>query len=275
MISKLKQMIRLKPSYLFFILFILILTVLALLAPVLPFDPIATNLNQRLQAPQASHPFGTDELGRDYFSRILYGARISLLVGLATMVMATLIGSLVGFFSGYIGGKVDAVLMRLIDIISSVPSLVLTGVLAALLKPGLVTIIIVISFFSWMSIARLVRAETLSLKQRDFVKYSQFLGFDALWIIRTHILPQVFPTIIIGATSVVASAIMMESTLSFLGLGIQPPESSWGSLLQNAQSYLQIAPYMAILPGILIILTIISFNGIGNLVRESYELEVE
>ncbi|KAA9300635.1 MULTISPECIES: ABC transporter permease [Aerococcus] len=273
MISKIQRMLRLKPYYLIFVIFLLVLGLLALLAPLFPFDPVATDIPNRLQAPQWAHPFGTDELGRDYFSRILYGARVSLLVGLASMVMATLIGSLIGFLSAYIGGRLDAVLMRLIDLISSVPSLVLTTVLAALLKPGLFTIIIIIAFFTWMSIARLVRAETLSLKERDYVKYAQFLGFKPLTIIRRHILPQVIPTIIVGATSVVASAIMMESTLSFLGLGIQPPESSWGSLLQNAQSYLQLAPYMAVLPGVLIILTIISFNGLGNLIRDSYDLE--
>ena len=273
MIKKFQRMLQLKPYYWFFVIFLLVLGILALLAPLFPFDPVAMDIPNRLQAPHWAHPFGTDELGRDYFSRILYGARVSLLVGLASMVMATLIGSLIGFLSAYIGGTLDAVLMRLIDLISSVPSLVLTTVLAALLKSGLLTIIIIISFFTWMSIARLVRAESLSLKERDYVKYAQFLGFKPLSIIRRHILPQVFPTIIVGATSVVASAIMMESTLSFLGLGIQPPQSSWGSLLQNAQSYLQLAPYMAILPGLLIILTIVSFNGLGNLIRDSYDLE--
>lgn len=273
MLTNIKNIIRKKPLYILSLVVLVVIISLALVAPFLPFDPNQTDISNMLQGPSKDHLFGTDELGRDYFIRVLYGGRVSLTVGIVTMIMSTLIGSIVGFLAGYKGGILDSILMRIIDIVSSVPSLVLSIVLASFLKPGLGTIVIIISFFSWMSVARLVRAETLSYKERDYVKYGEFLGLSPFQIVLRHIFPQVFPTIIVSTTSTIASAIMMESTLSFLGLGIQPPDSSWGSLLQNAQTYLQNSPHMAILPGLLILLTILSFNELGNLIRDAYRLE--
>ncbi|MEG0254634.1 MAG: ABC transporter permease [Vagococcus sp.] len=259
--------------YWFPIIFLVGLSLLALLAPLLPIDPNATDVAQMSTPPNTAHIFGTDEVGRDYFIRVVYGGRISLLVGILAMFASTLIGTFIGIVSGYFGGKIDSLLMRFVDILSSIPWLVLVIVLSVLLKPGLVTIIFVIGCFSWMNIARLIRAETLSVKEREYVIYAQFIGEKNSKIIMKHIFPAVLPTLIVAATGSISSAIMTESALSFLGVGIQPPTASWGSLLQNAQASLQNAPYMAILPGLFIILTVYSFNSLGNYLREITSVE--
>lgn len=272
--KQLKEELFSSPLYLFSVLFLLLLVALSLLAPVLPLDPNTTNVSQMNQPPSLDHLFGTDNVGRDYFARVLYGGRISLLVGVLAMLASVLIGSLVGIVAGYFGGLMDSILMRTVDVLSSIPWLVLVIVLSVFLKPGLMTIIIVIGGFSWMRISRLIRAETLSAKTHDYVSYARFIGVKPLTIIRRHILPSILPTLIVAASSSISSAIMTESALSFLGIGIQQPLASWGSLLQNAQSTLQSAPYMAILPGLFILLTIYSFNNVGDLIRDSLRKEV-
>ena len=272
--KQLKEELFSSPLYLFSVLFLFLLVALSLLAPVLPLDPNTTNVSQMNQPPSLDHIFGTDNVGRDYFARVLYGGRISLLVGVLAMLASVLIGSLVGIVAGYIGGLMDSILMRTVDVLSSIPWLVLVIVFSVFLKPGLTTIIIVIGGFSWMRISRLIRAETLSAKTHDYVSYARFIGVKPLTIIRRHILPSILPTLIVAASSSISSAIMTESALSFLGIGIQQPLASWGSLLQNAQSTLQSAPYMAILPGLFILLTIYSFNNVGDLIRDSLRKEV-
>lgn len=272
--KQLKEELFSSPLYLFSVLFLLLLVALSLLAPVLPLDPNTTNVSQMNQPPSLDHLFGTDNVGRDYFARVLYGGRISLLVGILAMLASVLIGSLVGIVAGYFGGLMDSILMRTVDVLSSIPWLVLVIVLSVFLKPGLTTIIIVIGGFSWMRISRLIRAESLSAKTHDYVSYARFIGVKPWTIIRRHILPSILPTLIVAASSSISSAIMTESALSFLGIGIQQPLASWGSLLQNAQSTLQSAPYMAILPGLFILLTIYSFNNVGDLIRDSLQKEV-
>ena len=251
----------------FSIIFLALILILSLLAPVLPLEPNKTDVAHMLEAPSSTHIFGTDEVGRDYLARVIYGGRVSLLVGVLAMLMSVTIGVTVGILAGYLGGIIDGILMRIVDILQSIPWLILVTVISIFFKQGLVSIIIVIGFFSWMEIARLVRAETLSLKEREYVMYAKFVGIPGYVIILKHIIPSVLPTIIIAASTGIANAIMTESSLSFLGLGIQQPMSSWGSLLQNAQSYMQNAIYMAILPGLLIVLTIFAFNKLGNLLR--------
>lgn len=267
------QILKENKNYWLPIIFLLILSLLAISAPFIPIDPNATDVSKMSSAPSLEHIFGTDEVGRDYFIRVVYGGRISLLVGVLAMIASTIIGTFIGLVAGYFGGWIDSILMRLVDILSSIPWLVLVIVLSVLLKPGLVTIIFVIGCFSWMSIARLIRAETLSVKEREYVIYAQFIGEKDSKIIRKHIFPAVLPTLIVAATGSISSAIMTESALSFLGIGIQPPVASWGSLLQNAQASLQQAPYMAILPGLFIILTVYSFNSLGNYLREVTSVE--
>lgn len=254
-------------SALFSVAFLIFIILISTFAFLIPIDPDATNTSNMLQTPGLAHLFGTDELGRDYLARTIYGGRVSLIVGVLAMLISTSIGVGVGTVSGYFGGKIDNIIMRFVDIISSIPWMILVTVISIFLKPGLQAIIIVIGLFSWMETARLVRAETLSIKEREYVLYAASIGESSKSIIFKHIIPSVFPTIIIASTSSIANAIMTESSLSFLGLGIQQPMSSWGNLLQNAQTNLQSAPYMAILPGILIILTIYSFNKLGNVLR--------
>lgn len=195
---------------------------------------------------------------------VLHGGHVSLFVGFTAMLVSTLIGTTTGLIAGYFGGRLDNLLMRIVDIFSSVPWMILTVVLSVLLKPGMSTIILVISLFSWMNIARLVRAETLTVKERDFVFYSEFIGVPVTTILIKHISPQIISVITVAAISNLSNAIMMESALSFLGLGIQQPQSSWGSLLESAQSSLQEAPYMAITPGILITVTVLCCNQLAS-----------
>jgi peptide/nickel transport system permease protein len=262
------------PIYTLSFIFLALLISLSLIAPLLPIDPNATDVSNMSQPPSWQHLFGTDEVGRDYFIRVVYGGRVSLLVGVLAMLTATTIGTTVGLVSGYFGGWIDNVLMRIVDILSSIPWLVLVIVLSVFLKPGLGTIIIVIGGFSWMTIARLIRGETLSAKERDYVLYANFIGQSASTIIFRHIFPSVLPTLIVAASTSISSAIMTESALSFLGLGIQQPMASWGSLLQNAQNSLQRAPYMAILPGLFVALTIYSFNNLGDMIKQVLQREV-
>ncbi|WP_234122276.1 ABC transporter permease [Clostridium hydrogenum] len=266
-IENVKMELKHNKIALFSIVFLALIALVSIFAFLYPYDPNKTNVSIMLQAPSLQHIFGTDELGRDYLARAIYGGRVSLLVGILAMVISTSIGVLVGTVSGYFGGKIDNLLMRLVDIISSIPWMILVTVISIFLKPGFRTIIIVIGFFTWMEISRIVRAETLSVKEREYVLYAVSTGEGSMSIIIKHIIPSVFPTIIVAATTGIANAIMTESSLSFLGIGIQQPMSSWGSLLQNAQSNLQNAPYMAILPGILIVLTIYSFNKLGDVLR--------
>lgn len=210
-------------------------------------------------------------MGRDYFARALYGGRVSLTVGFLSMIISTIIGTIVGTVSGYFGGKVDSIIMRTIDILMSIPTFFLILILNAYLKPGIQNIIIIIGLFSWMGIARIVRAETLSVKEREYVLYSKVIGEKSNVIILKHIIPNIFPTIMVASTLNIAGAILTESSLSFLGLGVRQPDSSWGSMLKYAQGYMGDAPYLALFPGILILLTVLSFNVLGDVFRVAFE----
>ncbi len=249
------------------LIFLAFIIIISLIAPLLPMDPNKTDIMNMLTPPSFEHWFGTDEVGRDYLARVIYGGRVSLLVGVLAMLASVFIGVTVGTISGYCGGIIDMILMRIVDIMSSIPWMILVTVISIFLNPGLKSIIIVIGCFTWMEIARLVRAETLSIKEREYVMYAKFVGTPFWKVIIMHIIPSVFPTIIIAATTSIAGAIMTESSLSFLGIGIQQPMSSWGSLLQSAQTNLQNALYMAFIPGLLIVCTIFAFNKLGNLLR--------
>ena len=237
-------------------------------------DPEAIDVTNMLQGPSKEHWFGTDELGRDYFARVLHGARVSLIVGVLAMVTSVVIGVTIGMISGYFGGIVDSICMRIVDVFCAIPWIIMVTVVSLLFKKGLVSIIIVIGCFSWMEIARLVRTETLGAKNREYVQYAELIGIPKFEIIVKHVLPTILPVIITAATSAIANAIMVESSMSFLGIGIQQPMSSWGSLLQMAKANLSKAPYMAFIPGLLIVLTISSFNKLGDLLRSYVEPRV-
>ena len=250
---------------------IVIFSIAAILAPLYPIDPNAISASERLVGPGSAHIFGTDDMGRDYFARCLYGGRTSLLIGFMAMILSTVIGVVVGSISGFIGGIVDIVLMRLVDALMSLPTFLIMVVMNAYLDAGVKNVIIIIGLLTWMSMARIVRGETLSLKEREYVVYSRVSGQRRMKIIFRHIIPNIMPTIIVSASINVAQAILMESALSFFGLGIVPPTSSWGSMLNSSQGYLTTAPYLAIFPGLLILLTVISFNYLGEVLRKIYE----
>lgn len=252
-------------------LVIILLVLASVFAFIYPVDPNALNATQRLMPPSFSHPFGTDDMGRDYLARSLYGGRVSLLVGFLAMILSTVIGIAVGTISGYFGGIIDTILMRIVDILMSLPTFLIMVVMNAYLKAGVESVIIIIGSLTWMSIARIVRAETISVKEREFVIYSKISGEKPLNIILLHIIPIIMPTIIVSATINIASAILMESSLSFFGMGIKPPDASWGSMLNNAQGYITEAPYLAMFPGILIFLTVLSFNFSGDVFRRIFE----
>jgi peptide/nickel transport system permease protein len=243
----------------------------AIFAFLSPQDPNKLNVLERLQPPGAAHWFGTDDYGRDYFTRALYGGRVSLLVGFASMIIATSIGAVVGIVSGYFGGWIDNLLMRVLELIMSIPSFLVILLLSVFLKPGVGNIIVIIALLMWMNIARVVRAETMTLREREYVLYAKASGQSTFGIIMKHIVPNLIPVIIVGATNNIASAIMMESSLSFLGFGVQLPNATWGSMLNNAQGYIAQAPYMALFPGLLILLTVLSFNVLGDVLRVGFE----
>lgn len=247
------------------ILSIIILS--SLLAFLSPYDPNKINVSNKLASPSIQHIFGTDELGRDYFTRALYGGRISLKVGFLSMLVSISLGTIIGVISGYLGGIVDSFIMRIIDILMCIPTFFLILIANAYLEPSINNIIAIIGLFGWMGVARVVRSETLSYKQREYVLCSKSLGANNLHIIFKHIIPDVISSVIVMSTLNIAGAILTESSLSFLGLGVQQPMASWGSMLQNAQSYITDKPHMAICPGLFILLTVLSFNVLGDTLR--------
>ena len=256
---------------LIYIIIILLVSVLVMFSTV---DPDAIDVAGKLKPPSGQHWFGTDDMGRDYFIRVLYGGRVSLLVGILAMFTSIFIGVSAGMAAGYFGGIIDTVLMRFVDVMSSIPWIIMVMVIGMVFKKGLVSLILIIGVLGWLEIARLIRSEVLSVKERDYVRDAVFIGVSPWRIMATHILPAVLPTVITASTASIASAIMVESALSFLGRGVAAPMSSWGSLLQSSQKFLQKAPYMAVLPGIFIILTVFSFNKLGEVLRVFVEPKV-
>ena len=256
------------------LVFLLILGTAAIFAPwVAPYDPNAINLlpDQVLQPPSWAHPFGTDELGRDGFSRAIYGARISLAVGIIASLVAVTLGVLVGATAGMAGGWVDSFLMRSVDILLSVPLFFLVMISQIVFPPSIFTIMIIIGVASWMDISRLTRGEFLALRSSEFVSAANVVGMNPWRIAWRHILPNASGPIIVAATLRIAEAIILESTLSFIGLGIQPPHASLGSMLQKGLTRLLDAPWMVWFPGLLIALTVLAFNFVGDGIRDALD----
>ena len=244
----------------------------ALLGPILsPYDVVAQDMGSRLQPPSLAHPMGTDELGRDTLTRVLAGGRISLAVGALATAVALAIGVLVGALAGYFGRWVDNVLMRLVDLMLSLPDLFLLILASALFGPKFLTIVVIVGLVRWMNVARLTRASFLSLKEREFIEAAHALGVRPRRIVTRHLLPNAMSPIIVAGTLGVASAIMAESTLSFLGLGLQPPTSSWGSMLQDAQAQIFTSPWLAVFPGLMIVVTVLAINMVGDGLRDALD----
>jgi len=244
---------------------------MATIASLVSSDPSAIDVGQRLLSPSLSHPLGTDDLGRDVLVRMLYGARISLLVGFVAVGISCLIGIFFGALAGYYGGWIDALIMRFVDIMLCFPTFFLILAVIAFLDPSIWNIMIVIGLTSWMGVARLIRAEFLSLRQRDFVLAAQALGASDFRLIFRHILPNAMSPVLVSATLGVAGAILTESALSFLGIGVQPPTPSWGNMLIIGKQTLGSAWWLSVFPGLAILITVLGYNLLGEGIRDALD----
>lgn len=251
------------------LIFLLILSLACIFAFLSPYGSNQINLDLSYQPPSMKHIFGTDSLGRDYFTRILYGGRITLLIGVLVMIISTVIGTLIGAISGYAGGFVDSIIMRVLEILMSIPAFFILLVLSVILKSSLTEIILVLSAFSWMGTARIVRGEVRSLREADYIKCAITQGIGSFRIIRKHIIPNISQVIIVNATMTASGAILTEAMLSFLGLGLKPPVASWGSMLNTGAQSMMTSAYLVVFPSIFIILVILAFNMIGRSVQKN------
>lgn len=255
---------------------VLIMSLSAILAPFLaPYPPNAEHLQNILEPPCSAFPLGTDRLGRDVLSRLLYGGRVSLWVGFVAVGISILIGTALGLISGYFRKWVDEAIMRLVDIMLCFPSFFLILAVIAFLEPSLTNIMIVIGLTSWMGGARLVRAETLTLRERDFVAAARLAGCSTFRILIRHILPNALAPILVTATLGIAGAILVESSLSFLGLGVQPPTPSWGNMLMDGKVAIETAPWLSIYPGLAILVTVLGYNLLGESLRDIFDPRLE
>lgn len=248
-----------------------VMFLLAVLAPLLAGDPGAIDISRRLQPPSWQFPLGTDDLGRDVLARILYGARISLLVGFVAVGIASLIGIVLGALAGYYGRWVDGLLMRFVDIMLCFPTFFLILAVIAFLEPSIWNIMIIIGLTGWMGVARLVRAEFLSLRERDFVQAARALGASDGRLIFRHILPNALSPVLVSATLGVAGAILTESALSFLGIGVQPPTPSWWNMLIAGKQTLGTAWWLSAFPGLAILITVLGYNLLGEGIRDALD----
>jgi peptide/nickel transport system permease protein len=243
---------------------------LAILAPIVaPYGFDVIDLAHRRAAPSSAHWFGTDELGRDLLTRVIFGARVSLAIGMVSAIMSAAIGVSIGALSGYAGGWVDDVLMRFTDAMLSIPRLPLLMIAAAVIEPGVPTLVVLVGLVGWMEMARVVRADVQSVKTSDFVAAARALGGAPERILRGHVLPATFPAVSVAMTIAVGRGILLESALSFFGVGVQPPTASWGNMLYQAQTTMVTEPWLGIFPGAFIFLTVLCFNVLGDSFRPS------
>lgn len=255
---------------------VLFLFIIAFLAPLLsPYDPSEINVKNILLSPSKTHPLGTDELGRDILSRMIWASRISLKVGFVAMGIAILIGIILGALAGYYGGRIDNLIMRFVDIMLCFPTFFLILAVIAILEPSITNIMIVIGITSWPGIVRLLRAEFLSLKEREFVAAARALGASDRRIIFRHILPNALAPVVVAATLGVAGAILTESALSFLGIGVQPPTPSWGNILTSGKAYIDLAWWLSLFPGIAILITVLGYTLLGEGLKDALNPRLE
>ena len=262
--------IRRQPLAVIGMALLILFIVIALFAPLFaPYNPAAIDLNHRLAAPEHAHWFGTDELGRDIFSRTLYGARLSLLVASSVVGCSLLLGLILGGLAGYYGGLLDTLLnVFVMNAFLALPGILLAIAFVAFLGPGLVNLILALSIGGWVGYARLVRAQVLAVREREFVEAARSLGAGDLRIFTRHILPNILQPVIVQSAIGMAGAVLAEATLSFLGLGVPPPAPSWGSMLNDARSHLFDAPHLVIFPAIAVMLCVLSFNFLGDALRD-------
>jgi peptide/nickel transport system permease protein len=253
------------------VMIVVIFLIAGLASVVAPYDPGKTGVSLKLDAPSINHFLGTDQLGRDVFSRMLYGSRVSLSVGFVAVAISIFIGILVGAVAGYYSGWIDGVLMRFVDIMLCFPSFFLILTVVAVLGPSLLNVMIVIGITSWMGTSRFVRAEFLSLRERDFTQAAKALGVSDRRIIFRHILPNALAPVFVTATLDVATAILVEAGLSFLGFGVQPPAPSWGNILTEGRTYIFDAWWLTVFPGLAILMTVLSFNLLGEGLRDALD----
>lgn len=248
---------------------VLFFIIVAIFAPfIATYDPSATNLKGTFLPPSSKHFFGTDDIGRDVFSRVVYGSRVSLFVGFIAVGISLIIGVVLGLASGYYGGKVDSIIMRFTDIMLSFPTFFLILAVIAFLKPSLVNVMVVIGLTGWMGVARLVRAEVMSVKNREYITAAILQGLSHKRIMFKHILPNVLSPVFVTATLSIAGAILLESSLSFLGLGVQPPTPSWGNILTDGQKNIISAWWLSFFPGLAIVFTALGYNLLGEGLRD-------
>ena len=241
----------------------------AVAAPVLsPHDPNAQDLSADLASPSVEHPLGCDKLGRDQLSRLIYGGRVSLTVGLCSVIASVSIGVLIGAAAGYAGGAMDFWLMRAVDVLLAFPGMLLAIALAAVLGPGLPNVILALSLVGWTGYARLVRGEVLSIRERDHIEAAVALGVPAPRIVLQHVLPLIAAPLAVQATFGVAAAIVGEASLSFLGLGVQAPTASWGAMINDGRSFLLVAPHLTVYPGLAILVTVLGVHAVGDRLRD-------
>lgn len=251
----------------------LALAILAVFAPLLaPASPTTQTLDEGLRRPTAAHPFGQDKLGRDQLSRVIYGARPSMLVGVVTVLISATIGLVIGISAGFVGGRVDQLFMRVADILLAFPGLLLAIALAAVLGPSLRHVVLALCVISWTSYARVVRAEVLSLRTREFIEAARALGASPIRIMRWHVAPQVVPLLVVQASFGMAGAVVAEAGLSFLGLGVQPPTASWGAMINEGRSFLLIAPHVAVYPGLALMMAVLGLTVLGEGLRAALDV---
>jgi peptide/nickel transport system permease protein len=254
------------------LVFVLFLVLMAIFPSFFaPHSPTHIEILRRGESPSLTHPFGFDQIGRDVFSRVIFGARVALVVGMLATGIAVLIGTTVGALAGYYGGKVDSVLSRFVDALMAFPLFVLLVTLASVVGPGLVTVVFVIGATVWAQYARVVRADVMSLRSRDFILAARAAGATDTRIIGRHIVPNVLTPVIVLASLSIGGIIILESALSFFGLGVQPPTPSWGNILSDGRALMRIHPHIAIAPGIMITITVLAFNLLGDGLRDAFD----
>ena len=246
-------------------LVIVIMIIAAIIAPLLtPYTEREMDLMHRLSAPSAEHLLGTDEGGRDVWARLLYGARVSLLTGVVPALLSLLLGAVLGVIAGYRGGIVDTVIMRIADVTLAFPSMLLAMVLMYAFGDGIMNVFLTLTLINWANVARVIRSQTLQLKNSEFTEAARVIGVSRWKIMRKHILPNCLPTLLVLFTLNIPTAILTESSLSFLGLGIQPPNASWGQMINSGRQFLYVAPWLCFVPGAAIMLIVLAFNFLGN-----------